>query len=326
MKKIHFAAYITICVLSGCGGGGGGGSASTSTSYQSVASQGELISYAVDTSALTYSYTITESAYGKTGTTGTGTLTHNADGTYTPSGFNGKIVVQDSGLLLGAIYEDLTGGGRKVIPVIGMSNPITSLTDAADTYNFVSRQCGALTCNNYYGTFKLNSDGTWTSCVGDNIAATNHTCTSTVSGDSGSFSSGRATIRVGGVTGGSLLIFKDPTTNQKAILLDFNGATTLGKGALYAGSQTLPSSADGNWFYTNTSGEHGLVVVTGTNYTDAGVTASNVSYSSTGSFTKNVPWNGFVTTNNGDKVLTASSGIYASYWNSGNGISVGVKK
>lgn len=285
-----------------------------------------MISYVVDTTALTYSYEIIESAYGKTGSKGSGTLTRNSDGSYTPSGINGKIVVQESGLLLGVINEDLDGNGVKdVIPVLGMSNPITSLNEAADTYNFVSRQCrSGIGCGNYYGTFKLNSDGTWTSCVGANLSAAGYSCTSTVSGDTGSFGSGRATIRVGAVTGGSLLIFKDPTTNQKAIFLDFNGATILGKGGLFAGSQTLPASTDGNWAYNNTIGDRGVVTVANLNFTDAGIDRAGSAYSYPGSFIKNKPWNGFVTADTGAIALTASSGIYAAHqtW----GISIGIKK
>ncbi len=189
-----------------------------------------------------------------------------------------------------------------------MSNPISSLADAADTYNFVSRQCST-TCSNFYGTMKLNSDGTWTSCIAGNLSADGYSCTSSVSGDTGTFTSGRATIRVGGVTGGSLLIFKDPTTNQKAIILDFNGATSLGKGGLFAGSQTLPASANGNWTYTNTLGERGVVTVTGTDFTDIGINRSGSAYSLTGSFTRDQPWNGFVTTDSGSIVSTAVVGF-----------------
>lgn len=326
MKKQLTILFASAVVISGCGGGGGGVASGTTTNFQAVATEGELISYAVNTTSLTYSYEIIESAYGKTGSKGSGTLTRNSDGSYKPSNIDGKIVVQESGLLLGVINEDLDGNGvKEVIPVLGMSNPITSLNDAADTYNFVSRQCrSGIGCGNYYGTFKLNSDGTWTSCVGANLSAAGYSCTSTVSGNTGSFGSGRATIKVGGVTGGSLLIFKDPTTNQKAIILDFNGETILGKGGLFAGSQTLPASADGNWAYTNTIGDRGVVIVANSNFTDAGTSRAGSAYSYSGNFTRNQPWNGFVTTNIGTIVLTASSGIYAAHqtW----GISIGIKK
>jgi hypothetical protein len=315
--------------LAACGGGGGGTpTTSTPTTYQSVASEGELINYSVDTTALTYSYEIIESAYGLTGQTGNGQLTRNSDGSFTPSGFKGKIVILDSGLLLGAIYEDLNNGGtREVVPVLGMSNPVNSISEAAGTYNFVSRQCGSYSCTNYYGTVKVNADGSWTSCVGDNLSATNYSCQDSASGSATNMTSGRATLTVNGVNGGSMLLFKDASTGQKSILLDLNGATGLGRGAVFAATQSLPSSADGNWSYIHTNGTKGVVTVTGTNFTDSGTYANGASYGPlAGSFTRNLPWNGFITTGSGAIILPAGSGLYAGYFGTNASMSIGVKK
>lgn len=319
-----------LTVLAACGGGGGGASTSSSsssaTTFQAVASEGELISYSVDTTALTYSYSIIESAYGKTGVTGSGSLTKNSDGTYTPTGFNGKVAVLDSGLLLGAIYEDLNNDGtRDVIPVIGVANPVTSLAEAAGIYNFISRQCGSL-CNNYYGTVKVSTDGTWTSCVGANMAATNYSCQSSASGAMTNLASGRATVTFNGVNGGSMLIFKDAASGQKVVLLDLNGGTNLGKGAIFASTQSLPASADGTWTYLHTNGTKGAVNVTGTSFTDAGHYANGTPYSGNGSFTRDQPWTGFIRTNSGATIMTAGSGLYAAYFYSTGSMSIGVKK
>lgn len=316
--------------LCACGGGGGGtatGLPSSAITYQAVASEGELLSYSVDTSAMTYSYEILESAYNKAGAKGSGQLTRNSDGSYTPSGFNGKVVVLQSGLLLGAIYEDLNNDGvREVVPLIGMSNPINSLAEAVGVYNFISRQC-AVSCTNYYGTIKVNSDGTWQSCVGANLSAPTYTCQNSVSGGVTAMSSGRATLTLGGSAAGSLLIFKDPTTGQKAILLDLNGRTALGKGAIYASSQTLPPSADGEWTYLHTNGTRGAVTVTGNSFTDSGRYSNGTAYGPLpGSFTRDQPWSGFVTTGSGAIIMTAGSGLYAGYFGANNSMSVGVKK
>ena len=103
MPRIKFLLPLFFITLISCGGGGGGSSTapiSNGTTFQAVASEGELVSYTVDTSAMTYSYKIIESAYGKTDVSGNGQLTRNSDGTYTPSGFNGKVAILDSGLLL----------------------------------------------------------------------------------------------------------------------------------------------------------------------------------------------------------------------------------
>ena len=327
----HLTLSIALLALAACGGGGGGGSStapiSNGTTFQAVASEGELVSYTVDTSAMTYSYKIIESAYGKTDVTGNGKLTRNSDGTYTPSGFNGKVAILDSGLLLGAIYEDLNNDGtREVVPIIGMSNPVTSLAEAADTYNFISRQCTS-SCTNYFGTVKVNADGTWSSCVGANLAAPNPSCQASASGAATGISSGRATLTLNGVAGGSMLIFKDPITNQKAVLLDLNGKTGLGKGAIFAGSQTLPANADGNWTYLHTNGSNGVVTVSGTGFTDSGRLSNGASYGPlSGSLTRNAPWSGFVTTDTGSIIIPAGSGLYASYFGAKSSMSIGVKK
>jgi len=73
-------------ILSACGGGGDDDdSENTSTTYNSAASEGELLEYKIDETKLTYSYEIKSSAFGLEGSTGSGTLTKNSDGTYTPS-------------------------------------------------------------------------------------------------------------------------------------------------------------------------------------------------------------------------------------------------
>ncbi len=318
-------------VLAACGGGGGSGGTSitsnNATTFQAVASEGELISYTVDTTALTYSYQIIESAYGKTGVTSSGQLTRNSDGTYTPTGFSGKVAVLDNGLLLGAISEDLNNDGtRETVPLIGVTNPVTSSAEAAGIYNFISRQCGATNCYNYYGTVKVNTDGTWTSCVAANMAATNYSCQGSASGSVTNLSSGRGTLMVNGVAGGSMLIFKDPTSGQKVVLVDLNGATNLGKGAIFSATQTLPASADGTWTYLHTNGINGSVNVTGTNFTDTGRYANGTTFSTNGSFTRDLPWAGFIRTASGANIITAGSGLYAAYFSSTGSMSIGVKK
>lgn len=329
MRFLSFTFLLTsLITLVSCGGGGGGTSTQSSlTTYQSVATEGELVSYQVDLTNLTYSYEILESAYGKTGVTGSGALTRNADGTYTPSEFAGKIVVLESGLLLGAVHEDLNGDDTKeVIPVIGVSNPVNTFADAAGTYNFISRQCGNI-CENYYGTVSLADDGGWTSCVGANLSAANYNCQASVTGESSSITNGRATISVNGTTAGSLIIFKDSTTGQKVVLLDLNGQTGLGKGAIFASTQQLPSSVDGDWSYAHTNGTRGTVTVSGTSFTDSGVTSNGTIYTAVpGTLTLNTPWNGLVTTESGAVIMPAGSGLYAGYFGQNSTISVGLKR
>ena len=122
MKIVFYV--LTLLLLSACGGGGGSTPAAsttstsataTATSFTTVAMAGELLTYTVDTTKLTYSYTITASQYGLTGKSGSGTLTLNSDGTYSPSGItNAKVVVLPNGLLLGAIPDSNTISFRRL--------------------------------------------------------------------------------------------------------------------------------------------------------------------------------------------------------------------
>jgi hypothetical protein len=335
MRNKWSIGAVLVGVLSGCGGGGSPESGGTgnsnplmaATTYQAVATAGELISYTVDTTALTYSYRVVESAYGKTGATGAGTLTRNLDGTYTPSGFQGKVAVLENGLLMGQIYEDMNNDGLKdIVPVIGISNPIPSLTDAAGIYNFISNQCNNLFCEAAYGTVKVNSNGTWITCTGGNLAATTYNCQASASGSISSFSDGRARLLYNGAIAGSLLIFRDSSSGQKVILLDLNGATALGRGGVFAATQSLPSSADGNWHYAHSNGSIGIANVSGQNVTDIGRYRNGTPYGPiSGSFSTNQPWSGLLITGNGGVLMPAGSGLYAGYFGA-NGVSIGVRK
>lgn len=330
LKATLLAATATL--LAACGGGGSSGVAGNpSSTFQAVATAGELVSYSVDRTNLTYSYTITESAYGKTGVTGSGTLIRNNDGTYTPSGFsNARLKVVDNGLLVGAIYEDLDGDAAKeIIPVIGISNPVTSGSEAEGVYNFVSRQCVAAGCASMYGTLKVTSDGTWTSCESGNLGVTPTfpSCASSQTGTVANFANGKGDIIVGGTKAGSMLIFKD-SANQKVILLDLNGGVaSMGKGAFFASTQGFPSSTDGTWHYATTVGSRGTAIVTGNSFVESGFTRSGYAfgpYSYTIQF--NQPWTGLGRTTTGNTIgILAGAGMFAAYNGRANHITVGVR-
>src|SRR5678816_4817135 len=158
-------------LLASCGGGGSSSASSTATQYTSVAMAGELLSYSIDPVALTYSYTITESQFGLTGQTGSGTLVRNLDGSYSPSGIsNARIVILPNGLLLGAVRERF-GAAVVTVPIIGISDPVSTVSALAATYNFMHRGCLSAVCATDTGTFVITASGTWSSCPGANLAA-----------------------------------------------------------------------------------------------------------------------------------------------------------
>src|SRR5436305_4879220 len=159
---IALSAFLASC--------GGGGTSGTATQFTSVAMAGELLTYTIDPTALTYNYTITESQFGLTGKTGSGTLVRNVDGSYSPSGIpNARIVILPNGLMLGAVRERF-GSAVVTVPIIGLSNPVSSAASLAATYNYMHRGCLSAVCATDTGTFVIAADGTWSSCPSGNLA------------------------------------------------------------------------------------------------------------------------------------------------------------
>lgn len=306
-------------LLASCGGGSGGAApsstaASTALTYSSSATVGELLDYTVDTTKMTYNYTITESQYGLTGATGSGTLASNTDGTYSMSGISGaRLVVLPNGLLLAAVHVSINGVGR-TIPVIGIHSPVSTLASAAGAYNFVQRSCQAGSCVSAYGTFKLNSDSTWSSCAGGDISVATPSCTFQASGTANSLGNGKWQVMQGGVNMGTVLAFN--SAGQNVMIMDLKDTRTtngFGVGMLIGSTEQAVSSTqtDGTWVALGTDGSL-------TEFTASGsmmnFSMGTMMGSSTGTMSMNSPWNGFVTPSVsgvvGGEALMAGSGVY----------------
>ncbi len=323
-------AAIAVVLLGACGSGGGGGgggsSASTTTtpssatSYTAAAAIGELLTYTLDTTNLTYSYTITESQYGLTGKTGSGTLTKNSNGTYTPSDApNARVAILPNGLLVGGIRETINGVSR-TIPIMGMSNPVSSLSGVAGTYNYVSVGC-ATTCGTGYGTFRINGDGTWVECTASNYDAAPDTCAGRDSGTFNSLGSGKWQILHFGTDIGTAFVFTSGSQNVAVIDLKDNRAGGFGRGMLVGATKTAATTANGNgtWNYNSFNGTSGSIIVTNTTYTD-----SYTNYQTAYTLSINSPWDGLITPQVGGRALLAGTGVYV-YENAGY-FSVGLKQ
>ena len=313
---LGLAATAATILVAACGGGGGGSGgsgtpASTATSYTAVAAAGELITYNVNPTDLTYSYTITVSQFGLTGKTGSGTLFKLADGTYTASNAgNARIAILPNGLLLAAVQENF-GGTVKTVPVIGLSNPVTSFAAIAGSYNFVQRACVSVSCFQVHGTFVARADGTWSSCAGGNLAV--GPCPTTGStGILNNLGNGRFQIidSNGSVNIGTAIAFASNT--QNVVIADLKDSRNPGFGTgILVGSQQQtinPGAVDGTWVASGTNGVHGSFKITGTNiqYQDINGSPS----SATSSVTYNIPWAGMGTTSGGGVGLLAGSGVY----------------
>jgi hypothetical protein len=316
MKNIILS--MVLLTLAACGGGGGGGSSSSgfSQTYTASAAAGEVLSYTVDTTNLKYSYTITQSSYGcEVATaachTGSGTLTKNTDGSYTPSGSpSSKIHALQNGLVVGSILMNLNGT-NVTVPIIGVSNPITTTSEIAGTYNFMSLQCNGTSyafCNTSQGTTTVNASGNYTTCVDDDLSNPNPNCTNTtvglitpLGGGVWKFQSSNPAISA---NTNYFLAFKAPN-GQKVALVDFNDPVVYGYGQAIMSTQaaTTASGNSGNYVYSSNRGTSGLVTVNPNSTTSNGQ-----------AITQNAPWNGIATITGGSYGtgygLLAGNGVY----------------
>ncbi len=287
---------------------GGGGSSDTGTKYTAVAMAGELLDYSIDTTHLTYSYTITESQFGLTGKTGSGTLVRNLDGTYSPSGApNARVFPLPNGLLIGAVREQF-GAAFITVPIIGLSNPVTTLPAIAGTYNFVQRSCVGVVCGSNYGSFVIDASGTWASCPSANLG----TGACPAGGSSGTLTShgnGLWNVMLGGTAIGTALGFN--SAGQNVVILDLKDLLGgFGVGIL-VGSQQLPMTAtqtDGTWIAGSSAGHWAVFTASGSSITVNSIDGLPINV--TTSFAANNPWTGFATTPAGGVGLLAGAGVY----------------
>lgn len=313
-------------LLSACGGGGGDtptSSVSGVTAYTSVAVIGELLTYRLDATNLTYSYTITDSQFGLNGKTGSGTLIRNVDGTYSPVGIdNAKIKILPNGLMLGVIRENINGV-MTTIPLLGTANPSTNLSQGIAIYNYRTRGCVGTSCSGSYGTFSINADGTWNSCKQGNLA--NGFCAGNAnSGTLNSLGGGRWQVMHGTTDIGTALAFD--SDGQKVLLLDLKDTRPVGFGVgmLVGASQQSANAGliDGTWALMNRAGDWATVRLSNGVIACQAVNGNACTGSST--FTYDSPWVGFSSDSQGNPALFAGSGIYAGFGDGGY-VSIGIK-
>ena len=318
--SVGLAIIFSSLFLVACGGGGGSSSSNSGTTFTSSGSIGEVLNFTVNTtvSPPTYSYTIVQSAYGLTNQTGSGTLTANANGSYIPSGSTNSLVYPlPNGLLVGGIKLNLAGT-QTVVPLLGVSTPITNLSSLAGTYNYIRTSCAA-TANGYptspncassYGTIKINTDGTFTQCTTTNITTTPgcSTTTGTIGNQSGGI---WQAVRTGSANINYLLAFTAPN-GQAVLAIDTNDPGGYGYGHTIASTQPTAShvtgASNGTWFAHGNNNTSGVTVVSGTTFNSVFTSGNN-----NGTLTYDNPWNGLVrvvgVTDTGYAML-AGTGVY----------------
>jgi hypothetical protein len=315
--KIRFIAVSAACatILSGCGGGGGSASSPSgtagNTTYTASAAAGELITYTLNTTDLTYSYQITESAWGLKGQTGSGTLVRNGDGTYTPSEASNTRLVIGNGILLGAVRK-VVGSSSHTFPFIGTTGQISTISELAGTYNYLHRVCTTVsTCTAYHGTLRVDPSGAWSSCRGGNLSATTPACAVTGSGNLTALGNGRFQIN-----GSSAQMWGVKIGTSKLVVADYY--TSNAGQSLVATEQASHSSGsgDGDWFVVSpTERLAGKMTISGTNVSmlrrdmisfGGEMPSTNL----TNSFTANTPWSGLVATSNGVGIVSGNTSLY----------------
>ena len=335
--KFHrsFALALPLAFLSACGGGGGSSVSSETLralpelssgfqqTYTTSAAQGELLTYTVDTKALTYTYTVIKSQYGcevpaAACHTGSGVLTQNADKSFSVSGSSSsKIYALQSGLLVGSVKL----GDMPETPIIGIPSPITSSSALAGTYNYVSVQCpsksqGAMSgCLGRYGSFKVVSADankiSYTTCDSDDIEKVTPVCKSTTAG-TGSYDPALGVWKFSrtGSTNESYMAAFTASNGQKVAYLDFNDLGGYGYGQATVSERVTLSkeglaSSAGNWFLVNLG--------PGGNASSAIVTANaDGTISTGGAMVLNSPWAGFVANTQDPRGMwiLAGSGVF----------------
>lgn len=309
---------LAIGLLVSCGGG------DDAARYRTVAMAGDLIDYRLDTAGLTYRYTITESQFGLTGTTGSGTLTRNDDGSYTPSGApDARVVALPNGILLGAVRERF-GDTVATMPFIGLRGATTQTADLAARYNYVHRGCAPAQCAATYGTIRIDSDGTWTSCrVGD---LTGGACT-------GLAATGTLEPRGDGLWGVRSDDGADIGTatgldsaGRRLLVIDLKDRREGGFGiGMLVGSEQVdmtPQVSDGSWIAGMNTGTWFAFTASGS---EIGITQLNWEPVDIGvTIAANAPWTGMTTTAWGEVGFISGAGLYL-LMTPGGDLELGVK-
>jgi hypothetical protein len=304
----YLLAMALAVLLASCGGGGS--SAASGTTFTSVAMAGELLDYTIDTTNLTYSYTITESQFGLTGKTGSGTLARNSDGSYSPSGVpNARVVVLPNGLLLGAVRERF-GAAVITVPIVGLSSPVTSLAAIAADYNYIHRNCLLAVCGASHGTFRVGAGGAWASCRNGDIAAPGGCSGVSATGTLESLGNGLWRVMDGSTNIGTAIGFA--SGGQNVIVLDLKDIRPggFGVGMLVGGQQVdmTPVQTDGTWIAGSSAGQWAAFTAGGNTITVNILDGFPVNLPTT--FTANAPWRGLATTAAGGVGFLAGTGVY----------------
>ena len=323
-----FLILTTTLFLMGCGENGEDSTASTTggdgttpttgeetvtaKEFNSSGSLGELLTYTIDTTAMTYSYEIVESDYGLADTRGSGDLIENQDGTYSPSDdLDICLILLPNTLIVGG--ADITVGDVDTFMLFaGVPALETGYTPAqiAGIYNYIVFECddpldeGECTSGyrSYYGTFEINEFGRWSACgVGDLGDLGSNPCSEgTMNGEWENEGDGIISISYGGSEIGNAMLLPSGA-GGKVIVIDFKDRQDAGPGMLIGVKQQDISGEDlsGEYHYNSDDGGYGDVEVNDNDtYSATNTEPDGSQQTATGSLRRNSPWEGWLTADN----------------------------
>lgn len=301
------ALLMVAALVASCGGGTS--PTGIAQTYTSSAGVGEVLQFSVDTTQMTYRYTVNYTSYATfgiiTGQSGTGALlVKNPEGSYDVGASNdgfilgGRVLPIQNGLLVGHVQTALFGSTNK-IPVFGVSNPITSIVVLAGTYNYQGFSCASLgianvtgnpTCRSHSGTLTITSSGSFTMCKGGDINNQGvNPCVTTVTGAINALPATPGVFDFRNAANGHIGWFFAFTAanGQKIAVIDHDDSISVpnmyGHTVLASYTSALSGTADGKYFVKNNEGSEYLVTIAGTNLSSTAVSGV------TGTMTLNSP-------------------------------------
>ena len=281
--------------------------------YNSSGSLGELLTYTIDTTAMTYSYEIVESQFGLQGISDSGSLILNQDGTYSPyDNPDIRLILLPNTLIVGG--ADITVGDADTFMLFaGVPALDTDYTPAeiACTYNYIVFECddplsgGICTSGyrSYYGTFEICEDCTWKTCgEGDLGDVESNPCSGVpMSGNWTDEGDGIISITYGGTEIGKAMLLPSGA-GGKVMIIDFKDRQDAGPGILIGVKQQDISGEDlsGKYHYNSDDGGYGDVEVdnVANTYLGSYTEPDGSQQTTSGSLHRNFPWEGWLTADN----------------------------
>ena len=295
----------------------------TAKEFNSSGSLGELLTYTIDTTNFTYSYEIVESGYGLTGTTGSGNIVQNQDGTYSPSDAPDiRLILLPNTLLVGG--ENVTVGDADTFMLfagVPALDTVYAPVEIAGIYNYIVFECddpledGVCTSGyrSYYGTFEIGKLNIWQACSQGNLSdGENVLCSGGImTGSWADEGDGVISIKFGLSEIGKAMLLPS-SAGGKVIVIDYKDHQDAGPGILVGVKQQDISGEDlsGKYRYNGNDGGYGdLEVYDDDTYSGSYTGPDGSEQTTRGNLDANSPWEGWLTADNFTEADSADDSI-----------------